>query len=344
MKVLHILASNKYSGAENVACQIIKMFDGDIDMAYCSPNGPISKSLQDMSVPYLSISKLSKKQIEKAVKKFNPDIIHCHDLKAIVNCADIKHVKKIAHIHVNHPKMSKLSIRSLISKFAFKKYDHIFWVSDSCYNDFVFHSLFENKSTILNNIISIEDLYKKVSKLDGDYEYDIVYCGRLTEQKNPMRMIDIFEKLKQKKENIRVAVCGNGNMLEDFKKEVHCRGLEDNIEIKGFVSNPFDIIAHSKIMILTSFFEGTPMTALESLALGTPIVSTNIDGMKKLIINDYNGYLYKTDEEAVNIIIECISSDELLNKLKKNAKGFAEKYNDVNKYKTQLANAYSDEH
>ena len=47
MRVLHVLASNKYSGAENVACQIIKMFDGEVEMAYCSPDGEIAKSLHE---------------------------------------------------------------------------------------------------------------------------------------------------------------------------------------------------------------------------------------------------------------------------------------------------------
>ena len=50
MKVLHLLASNKYSGAENVVCQIIKMFSHDVEMAYCSLNGPIEQTLKDKNI------------------------------------------------------------------------------------------------------------------------------------------------------------------------------------------------------------------------------------------------------------------------------------------------------
>ena len=50
MKVLHLLASNKYSGAENVVCQIINMFNGEVEMAYCSPIGEIENSLKDKEI------------------------------------------------------------------------------------------------------------------------------------------------------------------------------------------------------------------------------------------------------------------------------------------------------
>ena len=46
MKVLHLLASNKYSGAENMVCQIINLFSGEIEMLYCSPKGEIEQSLK----------------------------------------------------------------------------------------------------------------------------------------------------------------------------------------------------------------------------------------------------------------------------------------------------------
>ena len=48
MKVLHILASNRFSGAENVVCQIVDMFKGEIEMAYCSPDGDIRNSLKEI--------------------------------------------------------------------------------------------------------------------------------------------------------------------------------------------------------------------------------------------------------------------------------------------------------
>ena len=84
MKILHLLASNKYSGAENVVCQIIDMFKNEIEMAYCSPNGPIENTLKDKQITFLPLSKLSKSEIQKIINTYKPDVIHAHDVKASI--------------------------------------------------------------------------------------------------------------------------------------------------------------------------------------------------------------------------------------------------------------------
>ena len=70
MKILHLLASNKYSGAENVVCQIIKMFESEVEMVYCSPVGEIENALKEKNVPYLPIASLNKKEVKKVVEEF----------------------------------------------------------------------------------------------------------------------------------------------------------------------------------------------------------------------------------------------------------------------------------
>ena len=85
MKILHVLASNKFSGAENVACQIIKMFsdrEPGIEMAYCSPKGEIEQALNKEKIDYYPLKKLNKRELKRVIKTFKPDIIHAHDMRA----------------------------------------------------------------------------------------------------------------------------------------------------------------------------------------------------------------------------------------------------------------------
>ena len=89
MKVLHVLSTNKYSGAENVVCQIIKMFPNE-EMVYCSPDGDISSQLKDFNVKFLPINKLSYNELKKVVQDFNPDVIHAHDLRACMVVSKFK--------------------------------------------------------------------------------------------------------------------------------------------------------------------------------------------------------------------------------------------------------------
>ena len=61
MKVLHLLASDRFSGAENVVCQIIEMFktDDDLEMFYCSPPGQIETALKERDIRFVPIKKLT---------------------------------------------------------------------------------------------------------------------------------------------------------------------------------------------------------------------------------------------------------------------------------------------
>ena len=63
-KVLHVLASNSYSGAENVVCTIIEN-DNDYDMYYCCPKGPIEKILKERKIKYIPVNKLTPFSIKR---------------------------------------------------------------------------------------------------------------------------------------------------------------------------------------------------------------------------------------------------------------------------------------
>lgn len=342
MRVLHVLASNKFSGAENVACQIIDFFDGEIEMAYCSPNGQIAEALNDRNIQYFSVSKLDKKEILRVIKEYNPDILHCHDLRAVAVCSGIKNIRKIAHIHQNNPQMSKVSLRSILARLFLKKYSHIFWVSDSCFNDFIFHKKLYSCSSVLSNILNLEYLHNRIGRSANIDEFDLVYCGRLIPIKNPERLLRIVVLIKEKLSNIKLAIMGDGELFESLQDKIKALKLEDNIKLFGFVSNPISIINKSKIMLMTSIREGTPMTALESMGVGVPVFSTKVDGMIKIVQNDINGYLYDTDEEVANIVVRYLNNDKEMKRIKKDTYAFAKNYNDKEKYKSEIFKAYKD--
>lgn len=345
MKVLHVLSSNKYSGAENVACQIIELFDGSVDMAYCSPIGDIKQTLEKKDIKYLPLDRLDLKNLKKAVEEYAPDVIHAHDLRAILITSFLgKQYKKIGHIHVNDKdKMGKITLKSICLNFVRKKFKHFFWVSKSCFDDFYFKSNFVKNSTILYNVINLQAFYDTVNKDSKDYDYDIVYLGRLSYQKNPLRLIEIANQLKQNGNKFKFAIIGDGEKASEIKSKVIELGLDEEIDILGFMNNGYKILSQAKVMLMTSLFEGTPMCALESLAVGTPVVSTKTDGMEQLIKNSYNGFLYSTNDEAVSAI-ELILKDKKLSKsLSFNSKEFSKEYNDLKNYKEKLFEVYKTE-
>ena len=206
MKILHLLQSSRFSGAENVVCQIIKMseqFD-NAEMVYCSVDGQIKESLKERNITFVPISELSISEVKRVISEQKPDLIHAHDRSACITAALASgKIPVIAHMHVNNNKGFSLFLKNTIWTLFSRKYRHIFWVSDSAYEQFQFKKLLKSKSSVLYNVIDINELYKKVEEDKNTYDYDIVYVGRLSYQKNPERLMQVLQQVVRKKNNVK---------------------------------------------------------------------------------------------------------------------------------------------
>lgn len=343
MKVLHVLATNKYSGAENVVCQIIKMFKGEIEMAYCSPNGDIADSLKERGVRFVPLKKLSVGELRKAIAQYQPDIIHAHDVSAsVVSALCFSGKRIISHIHGNDEKMSRYSKKAIVYAAITVFLSQIVFVSKSCLDDFRFKGLVNKKSKILYNIISLEDVIKKSQQQDSNEKFDVVYVGRIGEPKNPIRLVEVLNKVIKKDSKIKCAIIGSGPMFDETKQKIEEVGIENNVKMLGFMSNPFPILSNAKAFIMTSRFEGTPMVALEAQALGIPIVSTPVDGLKDIVINDENGYLSNDDDELANKLLRLVTDNDYQTKLSENSKHFSQEYNNIENYKREIIQCYGE--
>lgn len=344
MRILHLLQSNRFSGAENVVCQIIGMFkdNTDIEMAYCSRDGQIKEALDERGIKFFPMKKLCVSEVKRVIKEYKPDVIHAHDMRAaFIGSLACGKIKLISHIHNNNFDSRGLSVKSLLFLFAGVKSKHIFWVSKGSYEGYVFHSFFKKKSEILYNILDVDALYQKAETDTDEYNYDIIYLGRLNSLKDPLRMIRIIGDVAKLKPDLKAAVVGTGELENTCKDLCEELKLSNNIDFLGFKNNPLKILKSSKVMIMTSLTEGTPMSALESLALGTPIISTPVGGMCELIENGVNGYLENDDNALVEKLFSIVTDEKLHSKLSSNAANKCKELCDINKYSDSLLNAYN---
>ena len=306
-KILHLLSSNSFSGAENVACQIIKNLASfqSYELVYCSPDGIIRNYLSDNNIKFLPLKDLSISALKENIALYKPDVIHAHDMKASfyasLTCKDIP---LISHIHNNSLESRKFNLKTFLYLFATKKCRHIFWVSKSALNSYYFSSSVRSKSTVLYNIIDTEYLSKLVKADKNEYNYDIVYLGRLSEPKNPKKLAEVFEKVLERDSSIKIAVVGAGDMYDEFISDLRKRKIFSHIALLGFQKNPYKILASAKLMIMTSTWEGLPMCVLEAAALKVPIVSTPTDGVAELFSNAKGAFLSNSTDDLVS---ECVN-------------------------------------
>lgn len=346
VKVLHILSSKTYNGAENVVCQINSMLQGtedNIELIYCSLDGPVRSHIEENKIEFSPVSKVSVKEVRRVIAEVKPNIIHAHDMKAsFVASLACGKIPLISHIHNNNTDSRKISLKSILYFFAAIRAKHIFWVSNSSFNGYCFHNFVKEKSEVLVNVIDAENLYNKAVKDPNEYSYDAVYLGRLAYPKNPQRLVTIFEKVVEKDKHFTAAIVGEGEDREEVENLIQNKGLQNNVFCLGFFNNPYKILQSAKMMIMTSLWEGTPMCALEALAMGVPIVSTPVDGLCDLIENGKNGFLSDSDDELADWCFKLATDKELQKEFSEGAKRTSEAKMSIDNYRKRILSVYKE--
>lgn len=284
-KVLHVLYSSNFSGAENVACAICEKLSDTYKLAYCCPDGHINKILKTKNIQHIPIKKLTILNIRKAIKEYNPDIIHAHDFKAscIVSFSGFNG-KIVSHIHQIPDWFSKKNIKTLLYNYCTRKIDKIIFVSNAAYESYYFKSNIDGKYKIIYNYVDASKVLE-LSKETFDKKYDLCFFGRLVREKKPLLFIEIVYKLKSKYKNITACMIGNGPLEEECLKKIKEYNLSKNIELLGFQKNPYKIVKNCGIVVMPSINEGLGLTAIESIILDKVVLNSGIGGLKEIFDN-----------------------------------------------------------
>ena len=340
-KVLHILSDVFFSGAENMVCQIVEMFRGEMDMVYASPDGPIREALQARNVTFFPLKAVTPGEIRRAIRTVQPDIVHAHDMKATVAAAPAcGKVPLISHIHNNGFDSRKVSPKTLLYRAVSGKIRHIFWVSPSAMESYRFYGSVRQKSTVLRNVIDPRELIQKAEQAQLQDDYDIIFLGRMSEPKNPLRLVQVLNRVHGEKPDLKAAIVGKGDMEEQVRKAIADSPARDHIRMLGYQENGYGLLKRARLMIMTSLWEGTPMCALEAMALGVPIVSTPVDGLCDLVEPGVTGFLEQEDDGLARRCLEILESPALREALSKNTLQKAQTLLNLETYKQQLRLAY----
>lgn len=336
-KVIHILSSDSLSGAEKVAISIIQTCKDEIQSFYLCPNGEIENVLKDLEIEHIAIDNINPIKIYNILKKYKPDIVHAHDFKASVKLAFTPYkCKKISHIHQNPPWIYGINIKIILYFISCFFYEKIYIVSKNVFKQSIVDRYFDKKIKIAQNYID-KDKIIKLSEIEcSNKKYDLLFVGRLSNEKDPLRFIKIVEKIVNKNKNINAAIIGNGDLKDKCIDYIIDNSLEKNIEVLGYLSNPYPIMKLSKILIVTSKWEGFGLAVVEALTLGKPVIATPVGELNN-IINGQNGKLCNDDDEYCEIIELLLYDLNYYDKISKNAKKssivYEKKFDWLNEYR-----------
>jgi glycosyltransferase involved in cell wall biosynthesis len=136
---------------------------------------------------------------------------------------------------------------------------------------------------------------------------------------------------------------GEGSLEGQCENLIKELALEKNIDLIGFMDNPYPVLQNSKILVMTSKSEGLPMVAIEALSMGKPIIVPNLEEMQS-IVNSNCGVICKDDQEFINAIISLSLSENEYAEMSLRASKKAEEMFNMEDYKNQLQQVYCSVH
>lgn len=334
-KIGHVLNSGGYSGAEKITISIIENSPKDMSSIYVSPPGVIDNILEEKSIKKATYQGII--EFLSVVRANEIDIVYAHDFKSSVYAAlFFPNLITISHIHQNPPWLGKVNVNSILFLLASFLNSKIVYVSQSTAESFVFKKLIKSKTIVMDNYVDYEEIKKLSSNTQNLKKYDLIYCGRLEDVKNPIEFLKIFKELRKNHSALSAVICGDGSLMNQVKLYIEDNNLEGMIDLIGYQENPFQYIKQSKIMVVTSIWEGFGLSAVESMLLSVPVVAREVGGLRD-IIEEGSGYLCETRQEFIRSIDMLLTSPNLYRTTSDSAFERAQKFVNVNKWRNQIA-------
>ena len=278
------------------------------------------------------------KKVEKIIKEKKYDVVIDYSSNLLkYNNFDIK-MPVFAWIHFSLTFGEKLSADKIEKyKKQYKKYDKILAICDTMRDEFVeILGMEKNKVELVYNPIDLEAIRKKAENIDKKYENYLkqdyfLQVSRLTEQKQPEHLVDIYYKLKQQGIKEKLYFIGNGEKVELIKQKIKEYKLENDVILLGQIENPYPFFKNAKLFVHTGKYEGLPTVLLESLAFGTPVVAYDCPTGPKDILGKNSEYGELIPLNDKDTFVEKVY--ELMNK--------NEKYENYRKLSLVRANDFS---
>jgi len=201
--------------------------------------------------------------------------------------------------------------------------------------------IFKDKVYTIENGVDLDDLKEQKDSMAirkelrfGDKEVLIGIVANLTRIKNHIFLLKGFKELVATRPDVRLLIIGKGvggesgdleNMEPKIRDFIRQNGLDDSVRLLGYRPDVRDILGALDIFCLTSFKEGLPISLLEAMAMGLPVVGTDVEGIRDVIDDKRTGYLVKKgDVDGLkDTLVKLVDDGELRKNVGKLARAVA---------------------
>lgn len=301
MRVVHMIDSEGMYGAEYVLYNLLpclRKIGIDAMLACLSPTGSagadLGRALGEKAVPVVYLDerkKISFKgllSIFRVLRSSRADILHVHGYKATIlggMAARIAGVPIISTYHAEAGRYPELSAYVNLETPFLKWANRVIAVSRMIRDELIRRGVSETRLCVIHN--GINDPARLSNK---DFSHDVetgtplrVLCiGRLIPVKRFDLAIRAISVLRRDFPNVHLTIAGAGPLHAELQSLAKDLGLGDSVSLPGYISETEELFRKSAVFVLTSETEGSPITLIEAMAYGKPIVATAVGAIPEM--------------------------------------------------------------
>lgn len=239
----------------------------------------------------------------RLVKKSKCDLIHTHGYRADV-------IGKIAAWLTSTPILStchgfisidsNLSLYNRVDRFLLRRFNMVMAVSNGIKDELVRSGVKGSMVEVVPNAVDSGPVNAggggetRAARRDfgiGEDEFVIGFVGRLSEEKGVAYLVEAASGIKEAGVPLKLMIIGEGPERRTLESLVEKLGLSEEVLFAGFRSDVDECLKLMDLFILPSLTEGTPVSVLEAMASGVPVMATSVGGLPCLVDSGRNGIL-----------------------------------------------------
>ena len=313
INILHIYQNSKIGGVQQQILNLLKAYNREVfNPIFCclGPKEEIGKEIEGIGIDCIPLNRSRYNRfslgivldLHRLMKKKQIHIVRTHRYRSNFYgrlAAFLTGVPVIvASVHDNYRK-DKRPARKMINRILSKITDKIVAVSEDVKKDIIRYDKTEvSKVMVITNGIDIEKFNPKGNFADIRKEFSIKegaivvgFVGRIVPAKGLQYLIDSIPYVKEEFKNIKLLIIGEGSIVAKLHEQAKEKKVYDNIIFTGRRRDIPDILSCIDIFVMPSIAEGLPNALLEAMAMGKPIVATEVGGIPEVIKNGVNGLL-----------------------------------------------------
>jgi len=308
MRILHIIESLEFGGAEKIVISLANSMAGTHEIAICCLKriGALGSEV-DRRIKVFSLGKtegndyLLPFRLARIVREGAYDVVHTHNWGVFLEggLAGVL-ARAPALIHTVHgpyttypdslSSRAKIALRHFLEQLLARRFHKIAAVSDAI-REYVVREIGIDAGTVVtvHNGISIDD-GESVAAIGGG-EVAFIAVGRLAEIKNHRLMLHAFHEALKLGAAARLIIVGDGPERENIESYLRANRLEDKVTLLGFRSDVGELLRAADVFVLTSRYEGISVALLEAMRAGLPVIATRVGGVPETVRDGRTGLL-----------------------------------------------------